>query len=394
MARSSTKSSALVSPRRRRFAGIERLEGRCFLSAAPLPAPLHVSQIHVAPLEVSPPMLVLDAGRAEHPVQEIVKLPASPVYLPAALSPGSRGTPALFEDLLSRAPASVQWNEPATDHMSGRIPPLIESSFARIVESDLSALEESHGQTAIRFFIWTPDSGGLGFAAGPANFASDDHLRLVQLARESLLGAGMVASLPDGARAPADHSTHDIDTLKTSRTATPSTPAGMGQNVESERGLELGRLNLSDRSPSLVDSGAFADSTPEAVSHLVAFSGQALRQPASKPSSEESPLAVAAEPVKHDLLLPRFMCDAAALRAALADFVSEAEELGVSLMSILADMSTEGEAALVTGLLGAATAYRYAREGRRRERADEQEVLRARFIDAPISIRLRRKASA
>lgn len=364
MARSSREFPARLSARRHRYAGFERLEGRCFLSAAPFPAPPHLPHVHLAPFEVMPPALVADAGHAERPVEGIGK---GFSVTPIADAPPVLSTTVRLNNSLSPAGETFQFKA-LNDRESGL--PLNVPSVSRIFADGLIAADNADSQRGLRLIVWmSADPGEMGFAEGSATFVPDGRLRLTQLVRESLFEEGIVVPTADGVRAPTNHAGHDIDVSEMSRHATPGSPVG-GQIVESEPTVKFARWTPGESGLNSADSDALTDSPPEAVSHLVALGGEALDKPAGKVAGDPPHVANAAASTRHDLLLPRFSCDPEALRAALAGFVSEAEELGVSLMSMLGEMSTEGEAALVAGLLGAGTAYRYARDGRRRERAD------------------------
>jgi hypothetical protein len=60
---------------------------------------------------------------------------------------------------------------------------------------------------------------------------------------------------------------------------------------------------------------------------------------------------------------------------------------------MLSDPVATGEAAIVTGLIGAGLAYRHWRGMEQREQGEEQELLSARFIRGPASLRLSRRIS-
>jgi hypothetical protein len=101
----------------------------------------------------------------------------------------------------------------------------------------------------------------------------------------------------------------------------------------------------------------------------------------------------------HDLLAPRFafdpatLFDPAALGAAIGDLLSEADELGTSLLGFLTDPTPSADLALVAGVAAAGFAYRHWRSGPSREEAEARAMLAARFVTGPSSLRLGRRIS-
>lgn len=378
MAGSSREFHVLMARSCRHGARLERLEDRRFLSVAPLPALLHRAEIAVVAFEISIGRPTVDAPHEltfERPVNEATA--ALELVLPLTHASEVVSASLAAEIPRFKASGTEDLNPPINEPLSPRI----------LAGGPAGGLD---GQNAARHFVLIPDLADTGFE--PVTFFG--FLRSLDLVRASLFEVSIAVPVTDAARATMSRSGHDIETLETSRHATPNSPAGMGQNVDSESGLVLDRLTTVEPGMRSARADGLTNSPPKTVSHLVAEERAAPNQAVA--ASQHQPLegdGLAAS-MWHDLLLPRLSYDAAVFGAALADFVSEAEELGVGLLTILADIPVEGEMALVAGLIGGGIAYRHAREGRRRERAEEQEVLRARFIDVPASVRLRGRAIA
>lgn len=355
MPRSMWEPRALTARLFGRDARFERLEGRRCLSAASFPALPHGPGFHVAAFEV-------------------VAFNATAVPLAVPSADGHHAH--------SLVVSEKEW---------AAAPPLNAPVAQRMMTAGAGSGQNADGEAAGRVFVWMPgDPSGLGFSGWATSFAPDEHLRFAELVRESLLEASFAVLAPEAARASINHADHDIGPLEGARHATPGLPAGMGQTVESDRGLEFSRATSGNIGSSVANLDAITNTPPETVSPLVALGGN-TPSPADHGSRDhEQGHDSTTASTWHDLLLPRFSCDVATLGAALADFVSEADDLGIGLLSILAEVPSEGELALVAGLVGAGAAYRYARDGQKREWAKEQEVLRARFIGAPACIRLHR----
>jgi hypothetical protein len=133
-----------------------------------------------------------------------------------------------------------------------------------------------------------------------------------------------------------------------------------------------------------------------AVGHLVAFgksAGSWAAWASTEPDAADDALVTTAATAIHDLLLPQFTLDGAALGAAISDLVSEAEELGGDLMALLTDAISSREATLVAGAVAAGVAWWQWRDDRHRHKSEAWQIISARFITGPESLRVRKSTT-
>ncbi|HVX14254.1 MAG TPA: hypothetical protein VHC22_23915 [Pirellulales bacterium] len=246
---------------------------------------------------------------------------------------------------------------------------------------------------------WTVLFEGLqpadfGDVSGMNGMPFDPHVRFLDLAHDPLTEARSTLSSPDTGH----NTTSDILTTEADRHVSSTLAALFGQSAETDA-VFVGRGRVLGDNQYKVGEGSQADegSREQAVGYLVAFDKLALGWGlGAAAAAGQAPGAskVALSFLLNDLLTPSFSCDAAALSIAINDLVAQADEMGGSLLDVFSDVATSGEAALVTGIVGAGLAYHHWRGEHRRKLSEDRELLSARFIRGPASLRLHRRTPA
>jgi hypothetical protein len=233
----------------------------------------------------------------------------------------------------------------------------------------------------------------FGDVSGMNGAPVDPHVRFLNLAHDPLGEARSMLSSPD-----TEHTkTSDVLTTEGDRRVTSALTALFGQSAETDTVL-VGRGRVLGDNHYKTGEGAQANElATEPVGYLVAFDTMALGLGLGAVSAAGQPQVVgqtAFSFLLEDLITPSFSYDTAALSIAINDLVDQADEMGGGLLGMLGDSATSGEAALVAGLVGAGLAYRHWRGGQRRKLSEDRELLSARFLRGPASLRLHRRITA
>jgi hypothetical protein len=441
--------------RRRSFHGVERLELRQYLSASPLPAPPAAMPVAawVAPAHIEGPVHQADGadvrrldaraatfeGLAErYALQPVIPTPL-PVQTKFGGGPGAEITRIRTEELPQEegtlAPSVIVLTRLTITPAKGAAE--LASLEPAPAEEPVAPLGPVARFNALNLIIsptvspapflpppqWQSDWRGAGSSlarfmpvflegwqpmevsqmSGQDSVPLDGHARYFVVVHESFAESRMAPMLPDSVHLrsidafalnkPASGERH----LANSLTA-PFGPSADADAVFSIRGRAIGAA-LQNNLVALGEETEATDTANEraAVGYLVAFNntivGSLLGAASAAIPSSESGESAAVGSLIQDLLTPRLAFNAEALSFAINEFAAQADELGVGLLSMLSDPVATGEAAIVTGLIGAGLAYRHWRGMEQREQGEEQELLSARFIRGPASLRLSRRIS-
>ena len=385
------------APRRRCLNSVERLEVRQLLSASPLPAPPSAAPVAVWVASV-PPAGTADTWHFDRSVTEFHAASGQAVqpFIPAQSSPEVKAFGAAQPADLPRARGAEL--QPIKDLFA---PTATLSRFDAILPDS----PRGSDATFNRFVLFMSDGwqvAQFGQMPGPEGTSPDPHIRYFELVHESWVESRLAALTPDSVHS-ADNDAVMVGGARSGERHASASLVLFGQSAESDT-VFIGRdRSIGDVQRGIVpadgDGSESADNAAERaiVGYLVAFDEVALGWGVDAVSAVARPLESgdrgAVTSLMHELLTPRLTYDAEALSVALTDVVAQAEELGFGLLGMLTDPVASGEAALVTGVVGMGLVYRHWRGGQRREQLEEQELLSARFIHGPASLRLGRRSS-
>lgn len=330
--------------------------------------------------------------RPEPTAVEIVLIPAASIgHEETVLAPKFFAQPQVDEplfadraivhvDLFKAPPGSISANEQET-FSSLRVPGPrgFDPEFERAV-----------------FFVsegWQP--GDLGAFSVPNEITFDVRERPADSLRLQFSDGRLAMSPLDGVRASNGALAYFDAATDVERHAAAGGAALFGQSAEGEAPFAGGRAVGMARFGELGNAGDLSGPMEVAeqstVGYLVAleeaFRAAALGAYSATVDTAQVGVEQAASSLVHEVLMPHFAFDAAALSTSLQELAAQADELGVGLWEMLSPIAS-GEAALVAGIVSAGIVYRHWRGTRRDERAEEQDLLSSRFIRGHASIRI------
>jgi hypothetical protein len=416
------------SARGRRLSGFERLEERRVLSALPWAPPVHAAAaafFSAAPMPVAAIKAVDVVQRLQHG-PTMVLADAGPFGTPAAikvggLSDGPGGPKPMnglglnqFGALTAGASpllvrpttfvlnsSAIQSFDTATAVLRPPVPPLGAGTPPDPASHDgplslVGLLANSRGgnDASVRLLAWmaqmAPGDATQGQAqGGPFDFRG----RFAQLAHDTLF-AEYLARLSDSGHSAIDDASNNDASLDRERHGI--NPALFGQSAGDDSMFAGAGRSVVENQPAWLDHEM--DETSEAASHLVAVGDTTAAFASAVWAAGSRALGAALDgdgaaldSALHDLLAPRFAFDAATLSDAIGGLVDEADELGISLLGLLADPAKRSEMALLAAVV-AGLAYRHWRGQERRAQAESRSMLAARFVTGP-SLRFERRDS-
>ena len=186
------------------------------------------------------------------------------------------------------------------------------------------------------------------------------------------------ANIPDAAGQVQDRSAANLALAAAGPAVVGVANGAMPIEHEAQPAAENARLDL----PDALSPADFV------VSYLVALQGGEAVTAGGAAYALAERGSAAVQSLLHDLLQPKRPVDDAAIGIALGGLFADAEQVGTSLVEMLSDPVRSAEFAVATGVIAAGFAGRQLQEREARERAEARQMLAARFIRGPESVRL------